>query len=122
MLKLAIPSVLGLGLLVYLLKSYSKGDVSRREFLISLFISIVLILAPAEYVIVNLIAEAFGFYYTFVFTFFIATLFLLSIQIYVIRRINDVDKRTIRIVQEISLMRAELEERIRENDSPDDRS
>ena len=114
MLKLAIPSVLGLGLLIYLLKSYSKGDISRKEFLISLIISITLIFAPVEYVIANLIAEAFGFYYTFVFVFFASTLFLLSIQIYVIRRINDVDKRITRIVQEISLMRAELEERIRE--------
>ncbi|WP_290596903.1 DUF2304 domain-containing protein [Archaeoglobus sp. JdFR-39] len=110
MIKLIIPFVVGLLLLTYTLISYSKRGIGRKGLLLSLFVSFSLIISPVMYGVILAVAKLLGFYYSFVFVFLVSILALFILIIYIIRKINELDNRNIRVIQEISLLKAEIDE------------
>ena len=110
MIKLIIPFVVGLLLLVYILISYSKRGIGRKGLLLSLFVSFSFIISPVMYGVILAVAKLLGFYYSFVFIFLVSILVLFILNLYIIRKINELDNRNIRVIQEISLLKTEMEE------------
>lgn len=105
-----VPVAIGVVLLVATLALLRREAIHPRQFAVAVVLSILAILSPVIYVVLNAVAELLNFVYTFVLTFALAIVTLLVLVVYLVLLVGRLREETEGLWQEMALLRTEIDD------------
>lgn len=106
----AVPVLVGLLLIAGSLLVFRRDKLPPKQFGLAIVISLVFIISPFVYMILNTVKQFFGIVYTFVLFFALSIMGLFALVVYLILVIGNLKQHNETLWQEIALMETELEE------------
>jgi hypothetical protein len=104
----ALPVVFGLAFLLGSFALFRREALDPRNFAVAIVLSLLVVVSPVVYVVLDAVKDFFGIVYTFVLGFGVAILFLVALVIYLILSIGRLREETDGLWQEVAIMRVEV--------------
>lgn len=103
-----LPVVFGLAFLLGSFALFRREALDPRNFAVAIVLSLLVVVSPVVYIVMDAVKDFFGIVYTFVLGFGVAILFLVALVIYLILSIGRLREETDGLWQEVAIMRTEV--------------
>lgn len=117
-----IPVLVGIGFLAGSFVLFRRERLDPRNFAIAVVVSLLLVVSPGIYFILDAVKSLFGIVYTFVLAFGLAILLLITLVIYLVLVVGRLRDERDTLWQEVALMRSNIEELEANSGNPDKRT